>query len=270
MLTYPEMSTELPKTSKSLGQHLLVDSNYCRKIARFAEIGPEAQVVEIGPGTGQLTRFLLASAAEVIALEFDRKMVDHLNQTLVPEHSGRLKVIQANVLRFDWASILSEKPFQVIGNLPYNIGTRILRQMIPLADHVKDCTFLLQKEVAARIVANPCSKDYGFLTLLIQYHFQSLAGFDVPPGVFAPRPKVVSQIIKLIPRPPVTPCTDYPHLIRLLTKAFQQRRKTLWNNLKGSYDLDRLEPAFSICQIPAKSRPEEITLAQYVKLVEVL
>ncbi len=196
-----------PLAKKSLGQHFLADSNYCRKIVRFAEIDSQDSVVEIGSGTGHLTQVLLGMARKVTAVEFDREMVDYLRDQW-PEngtHQGApLSIVQADILTLDWNTILGTGPVKVIGNLPYNISTRILQRMIEIKDRLQSCTVLIQKEVALRILAAPDSKDYGYFTLLMEYHFQRRAGFDISPGAFVPKPKVVSHVLKL------TPC-QHPH-----------------------------------------------------------
>ena len=262
-----------PRAKKSLGQHFLADPNYCRKIVRFAEIDSQDSVVEIGPGTGHLTQVLLTMARRVTAVEFDREMVNYL-QAQWPEngtHPGApLTIVQADVLTLDWNTILGTGPVKVIGNLPYNISTRILQRMIAIKDRFHSCTVLIQKEVAQRILASPNSKDYGYFTLLMKYHFQRVAGFDISAGAFVPKPKVQSHVLKLIPRQHPQEVSDYEAFLSLLKEAFQQRRKTLWNNLKGNHDPQRLGAAFSACHMVEQARPESVTLEQYVCLSRML
>ena len=163
-----------PRAKKSLGQHFLADPNYCGKIARFAAIDSQDSVVEIGPGTGHLTQVLLGMARQVTAIEFDREMVAYLQEQW-PEkginQGAPLTIVQADVLTLDWNTILGTGPVKVIGNLPYNISTRILQKMTEIKDRFHSCTVLIQKEVAQRILASPNSKDYGYFTLLMEYHF---------------------------------------------------------------------------------------------------
>ena len=151
-----------PQPKKSLGQHFLADTNYCHKIVRFAHVGPGDTVVEIGPGTGQLTRVLLATARRVIAIEFDASMVRHLQKELSenlsdPHH--QLQLLQADVLNLEWDSVMGTTPVKIIGNLPYNISTRILSNLLTVKDRLVDCTVMVQKEVAQRILAAPCCGD---------------------------------------------------------------------------------------------------------------
>ena len=260
-----------PQPKKSLGQHFLVDTNYCHKIVRFAHVGPGESVVEIGPGTGQLTRVLLATAKRVLAIEFDAAMVRHLQTELLanltdPHH--QLQLLQADVLHLDWESVMGPTPIKIIGNLPYNISTRILSNLLTVKKRFVDCTVMVQKEVAQRILADPCGGDYGFFTLLMEYHFQRVSGFDVPAGVFVPKPKVMSSVIKLIPQSPPHPVSDYAAFLKLLKTSFQQRRKTLFNNLKSRYEPSSLGIALESCDIDARARPQEVTLKQYVCLAE--
>ncbi len=262
-----------PLAKKSLGQHFLADSNYCRKIVRFAEIDSQDSVVEIGSGTGHLTQVLLGMARKVTAVEFDREMVDYLRDQW-PEngtHQGApLSIVQADILTLDWNTILGTGPVKVIGNLPYNISTRILQRMIEIKDRLRSCTVLIQKEVALRILAAPDSKDYGYFTLLMEYHFQRRGGFDISPGAFVPKPKVVSHVLKLTPRQHPHEVSDYEGFLTLLKEAFQQRRKTLWNNLKQHHDPERLRAAIKTCHIASQARPESVTLEQYACLAQML
>jgi len=262
-----------PRAKKSLGQHFLADPNLCLKIVRFAEIDSQDSVVEIGPGTGHLTQVLLGMARRVTAVEFDREMVHYL-QGQWPENGTNpgapLTIVQADVLTLDWTTILGTGPVKVIGNLPYNIATRILQRMIEIKDRIHSCTVLIQKEVAQRVLAAPDSKDYGYFTLLMEYHFQQMAGFDISAGAFVPKPKVVSHVLKLSPLQHPHEVSDYEGFLALLKAAFQQRRKTLWNNLKQIYDPERLRAAFHACHITSQARPESVSLEQYTCLAGML
>ena len=258
---------------KSLGQHFLTDTNYCKKIVRYAQIQPGDTVVEIGPGTGQLTKVLLAAAKKVIALELDTELVQYLKDHLpaIGAEEPRFTLIEADVLTVDWSNILNQGPVKIIGNLPYNISTRLLMKMSESKNWFQSFTFMVQKEVADRILASPASKDYGYFTLLMEYHFKRVAGFSVPPGVFTPMPRVVSYVMQLIPRKPPYPGLDYNHFLHLIQKAFQHRRKTLWNNLKTVVENpEALRTAFENCQIGQRDRPEEVGLEQYACLTRMV
>ena len=259
-----------PRAKKNLGQHFLADPSYCRKIARFAGIGANSTVLEIGPGTGRLTKVLLELAQTVIAVEFDRDMVTYLQGRGFHQQQGRFTLIQADVLSLDWDVIVGDGSLKVIGNLPYNIATRIIQKMAEVKERFQDCTFLVQKEVASRILAGPGSKDYGYLSLIMDYHFQRIAGFELPPEVFSPRPAVRSQVLKLVPHAPPHAVPCYGVFTKLLKRAFQQRRKTIWNNLRQEYGPDRLRRGLAECGIDGKARPEQISFAQYACLCRML
>ena len=257
---------------KSLGQHFLVDSNYCNKIVHFARIRPEDMVVEIGAGTGNLTQVLLQKSEQVVAVEFDRALVALLKSrwSAKPDNTSNTPhIIQADILSWDW-SILSQNRVKVIGNLPYNIATRIISRLTEVTRWIDSCTLMVQKEVANRLSAQPATKDYGFFTLLLQYHFQCIPGFDIPPEVFTPKPKVMSHVVKLIPQTPPCQVPDYVAFVALLKNAFQERRKTLWNNLKKQHDTSRLNKAFADCGVELYDRAESLTFQQYACLTRLL
>lgn len=254
---------------KSLGQHFLADPNYCRKIVQFAEIQPSDSVVEIGPGTGQLTQLLLSRAQRVLAVEFDRDMIGALKERF-GDHP-QLTLVQGNVLQLDWGDILETTPVKIVGNLPYNIATRILTQTPEIKDRFQSFTFMVQKEVAERLLARPGTRDYGFLTLIIAFHYERLKGFDVPPGAFRPPPKVMSHVMKIVPRKQPYAVTHYHRFVDLLKAGFRHRRKTLVNNLKPELpDSEGLEDLLARCGIPLNARAQDLTLEQYICLAAVL
>lgn len=272
MLPYSQLTAMKSQARKSLGQHFLVDSNYCNRIVHFARIRPEDVVVEIGAGTGNLTQVLLQKAEQVIAVEFDRALVEILKSrwSAKPNHRSKTPhIIQADILSWDW-SILSQNKVKVIGNLPYNIATRIISRLTEVTRWIDSCTLMVQKEVANRLSAQPATKDYGFFTLLLQYHFQCIPGFDIPPGVFTPKPQVMSHVVKLIPQTPPSQVSDYVAFVALLKNAFQERRKTLWNNLKKQHEASRLRKAFADCDIELRDRAESLTFQQYACLTRLL
>ena len=257
------------RTKKSLGQHFLSNPSYGKRILRYAQIDPLDTVVEIGPGTGALTALLLSTARKVIAIELDAALIKFLKDRF--HENPALQLVEADVLRLDWDLIVERAPVKIVGNLPYNISTRILLKMTELKDRFHSFTFMVQKEVAQRILAQPESKDYGYFTLLMDYHFTRLKGFDVPAGAFVPPPKVVSSVMKLLPQDPPYPVTDYDHFVALLKAAFRHRRKTLWNNLKPNMpEPGAIGPAFSACRVGPRARPEQVTLEQYSCLARML
>ena len=274
---------------KSLGQHFLTDVNFCRKIAAFAAIKPDDTVIEIGPGTGNLTEVLLQQARRVIGIEYDPEMIRCLQSrfSLEKPSSERLVIIQADILQLDWQRILhllpsaspaaspipgAILPATLVGNLPYNISTRILSSMTKPDFRFQSSVVMVQREVANRITATPNSKDYGYFSLLMQYHFAAQRGFDVPAGAFVPRPKIVSQVIKLEPHTMRSLDTRlYDQFVNLIRMAFRQRRKTLRNNLKPSVtDEQLLTASFEYCGLARNVRPEQVTLQQYLCMTRVL
>jgi 16S rRNA (adenine1518-N6/adenine1519-N6)-dimethyltransferase len=257
---------------KSLGQHFLVDTQYCAKIIDYAGIRPEDTVIEIGPGTGQLTRLLLPRARSVVAVEFDRDMVEHLGKSFPANDpfSGKLTILHADILQVQWRDLPAGDHVKLIGNLPYNISTKILSQTAEVKERFQSFTFMVQKEVAERVLAKPKTKDYGYFTLLMEYHFERFRGFAVPPGAFSPRPKVMSYVMRLQPREAPYPVSDYSGFVKLLQRSFRQRRKTLWNNLKAYFPDDKLAQTFADCRLNPLVRPEELPLQQFACLARML
>ncbi len=270
---------------KSLGQHFLISRNYCTRILALAEIKNTDNVLEIGPGTGALTTFLLEHANKVAVIEFDRDMVQALETRFAPEINNtpaRLIIHQGNVLKTDWAGIISlreqeiitpglipeaAKP-KIIGNLPYNIATRILDYSIQYRHLFESFTFMTQKEVSMRIQALPGSGDYGYFSLLMAFYFKRIKGFNVPPGSFSPPPKVMSHVMQLRPR--FIETTAEKEFITIIKAAFSQRRKTIYNNLKSLFtDKKILSTVLEECGIAENTRPHEISLEQFLSLSEV-
>jgi len=259
------------KAKKALGQHFLTDRSYCRKIVEYAGIQPHDIVVEIGPGTGQLPELLLEQSARIVALEFDRDMILSLRErysALIPD---RLSLVQADVLQFDWPDLPVTGKFKLVGNLPYNISTRILRKTIEVKDRMESFAFMVQKEVAERVRARPGGRDYGYFSVLMDYHFERRPGFDVPPGAFNPRPKVMSHVMMLVPKEPADPVSDHQAFERLLSNSFAHPRKTLWNNLTSSgYAPERVKKSFEAASIELKARPSDVEVSQYACLSRML
>ncbi|HUV13948.1 MAG TPA: 16S rRNA (adenine(1518)-N(6)/adenine(1519)-N(6))-dimethyltransferase RsmA [Acidobacteriota bacterium] len=275
------VNTIRPK--KPLGQHFLTEPSYCKRIVHFAAVTSNDSVIEIGPGTGNLTQQLLKRANQVLGIEIDPEMVDFL-QTKFAEDS-RLKLIKADVLNQNWSEILERFlpaqymvaggkpciPVKVIGNLPYNISTRIIKEMTGIEYRFQSYTFMTQKEVAERILAGPGSKDYGFLSLIVDFHFDRREGFDVPPGAFRPMPKVDSHVFQLTPRTSTFPDVNYELFLKIISSGFRHRRKTLWNNLTRTVsDKAVLLAAFDESGIPRKARAEDVNLEQYLCMTRVL
>jgi 16S rRNA (adenine1518-N6/adenine1519-N6)-dimethyltransferase len=273
---------------KTLGQHFLTDTNQCLRIVAFADIKPDDTVIEIGPGTGNLTEVLLQRAGRVIGIEFDTDLIHFLKDrfALGNQSVDRLSLIHSDVLALDWKQILPKEPLKqpsdssapwsvipakMVGNLPYNIATRLLSRMTKLDFRFHSTVVMVQREVGRRITSTPGSKDYGYFSLLMQYHYEAERGFDVQPGAFKPSPKVVSQVIKLTPRPPSLEPASYRRFIRIIQTSFRKRRKTLWNNLKSIVGNEAsLSSCFTSCEIDRKARPEEVSMDQYLCMTNML
>ena len=243
---------------KRFGQHFLADHGVIDDIVGAINPRPDQALVEIGPGLGALTLPVLERCTRLTVVELDRDLAAKLRR------NPALEVIEADVLKVDFAAIATQRgqALRVIGNLPYNISTPILFHLLPVAAQVIDQHFMLQKEVVARMAAAPASKDYGRLTVMLQwrYHIEHL--FDVPPEAFEPPPRVVSAIVRLLPWP--TPTVVEPSLLEALVQvAFSQRRKLLRHTLGRWLEARSFSGAFDV-----QRRAEEVPVAEYVSLAQ--
>lgn len=251
---------------KSLGQNFLLDLNLTARIARGSGPLEGAQVVEVGPGPGGLTRALLAlGAARVVAIERDRRCVAALAE-VADAYPGRLQVIEGDALKVDVHAYLEPGPVRVVANLPYNVATLLLVGWLssdPWPPWFTSLTLMFQREVAERIVAAPGSKAYGRLAVLAGWRTQAKILFDVAPSAFVPPPKVTSSVVHLVPRPDPMPCR-LADLERVTEAAFGQRRKMLRQSLKslGVSAGELLERT----GLPETERAEEIDVAGFVAL----
>ena len=275
---------ETIQAKKKLGQHFLVDDHYCRRIVDLARITEADFVIEIGPGTGQLTQHLVTRSRGVLAFEIDPEMIQLLQQRFErPLDEGRLSIVHTNILDQDWTCMHrlvfpAGEPFspqgptlKVVGNLPYNIATRIIQRTTANASGFQTLVFMTQKEVAQRILADPGSRDYGYLSVWLRNFYECRKGFDVPPGAFRPRPKVYSHVFSLIPKPPADQPVNPAQLQTLLRASFGHRRKTLWNNLSTLFpDHQNLEAAFEHAGLSQRVRPEQVSLDQFLCMTRVL
>jgi 16S rRNA (adenine1518-N6/adenine1519-N6)-dimethyltransferase len=251
---------------KRFGQNFLTDESVIRRIvAAFGPV-PGQNVVEIGPGLGALTRELLPALGRLQVVEVDRDLAAALPIRLLNE--GELVVHQADALKFDFRTLArGPHDLRIIGNLPYNISTPILFHLLEQADAIADMTFMLQKEVVERMTAAPGCGDYGRLSVMLQVRCEVEWLLDVPPEAFSPPPKVDSAVVRL--RPHATPrynCVDERRLQHLLTSAFNMRRKTLRNALKGQGSPEQIDAA----GIDLGLRPEEVDVATWVRLSNLL
>ena len=243
---------------KRFGQHFLADLGVIDGIVAAIDPRPGEAVVEIGPGLGALTLPLLERCARLTVIELDRDLAARLRR------NEGLDVVEADVLRVDFAAMARERgqKLRIVGNLPYNISTPILFHLLPTAAAVQDQHFMLQREVVARMAAVPGNKDYGRLSVMLQwrYHIESL--FDVAPEAFEPPPRVVSAIVRLLPWP--EPAVLDPTLLEALVQvAFSQRRKLLRHTL-GRW----LEGRGFAGQFDTQRRAEEVPVAEYVALAQ--
>lgn len=227
------------RLKKSLGQHFLRDENIIRKILQALQQTPFTQLLEVGPGGGALTRYLIdLSGVQFKAVELDKEKVDYLLQHY-PSLQGRLLHQDFLAMQVPFAS-----SFTVVGNFPYNISSQILFTMLDWREQLQSMVGMFQKEVAQRAAAKPGSKIYGVLSVLIQAFFTVEYLFDVAPGCFDPPPKVMSGVIRLVPReqpPAMRSAADFTLLVKT---AFGQRRKTLRNALKPLFDAQVLADPF--------------------------
>ena len=250
------------KAKKHLGQHFLKDENIAKKIADTLTQENYKNVLEIGPGMGVLTKYLIDKDLDVIAMELDQESVNYLN-----EHykNKNLKVIPADFLKFDLSNFFNGKSYAITGNFPYNISTQIVFKTLEWRDQIPEFTGMFQKEVAKRICENEGSKTYGIMSVLVQAFYDVEYLFTVPPSVFNPPPKVDSGVLRLIRKENYTlPCNE-KMLFKVVKTAFQQRRKTLRNSLKVFNLSDKLKEDAIFGQ-----RPEQLSVAEFIMLTQKL
>ena len=244
---------------KRFGQNFLSDPNIIRKIIEAIRPLPGDRMVEIGPGLGAMTEPLMARLDHLHVVEIDRDLIARLKTAHSPD---KLTIHEGDALKFDFGSLVADgAPLRVVGNLPYNISTPILFHLSAYAEQVKDMTFMLQKEVVMRMVGSPGTEEYGRLSVMLQYRFNMFRMFDVPPGAFRPAPKVMSSIVRMVPKPRAEcTATDEALLGKIVTAAFGQRRKTLRNTLREFLD----ESGFAALGIDPGLRGERLSMEAFV------
>ena len=262
---------------KKFGQNFLIDTHVLDKIIRAADIGKDDCVLEIGPGIGTMTQYLACAAKKVIAVEIDKALIPILNDTL--DGYDNVKIINEDVLKVDIAKLAEEendgKPLKVVANLPYYITTPIIMGLFENHVPLQSITVMVQKEVADRMQTGPGSKDYGALSLAVQYYAKPYIVANVPPNCFMPRPKVGSAVIRLerYEDAPVY-VEDEKLMFRIIRASFNQRRKTLANGLKNSAELDftkeEIEEAIAQLGKGASVRGEALTLEEFANLSNAL
>lgn len=251
------------KAKKNLGQHFLTDLSVAQRIADTLLDYRETPVLEIGPGMGVLTQYLIADGHDLKVVELDTESVEYLNEHY-PELDGR--IISADFLKLNLTEIFGDREFCVIGNYPYNISSQILFKILDYKDQVPCCSGMFQREVAQRVAAPPGSKTYGILSVLLQAWYDIEYLFTVPEHVFNPPPKVKSGVIKLT-RNSVTDLGCDEKLFKTVVKtSFGQRRKTLRNSLRSMVQNDAevlQNPIFAM-------RPEQLSVAQFIELTNII
>jgi 16S rRNA (adenine1518-N6/adenine1519-N6)-dimethyltransferase len=251
---------------KRFGQHFLNDSQVIQRLIDVIAPKTGQHIVEIGPGQGALTIPVLAKMGKLDVVELDRDLIPIL--TLRCKEHGTLRVHQADALEFDFSSL--EHPsglLRIIGNLPYNISTPLLFHLLEYAAEIQDMHFMLQKEVVQRLAATVGNSHYGRLSIMVQYHCDVIALFDVPPEAFTPPPKVESSVVRLIPHKTIDFfAKDYKHFADVVRQAFNQRRKTLRNCLKTFMN----DNDWAMSGINPQLRPEQLSVKDYVKLSNAL
>lgn len=252
------------KFSKSLGQNFLVDDSVLSDIVNGAEVNSEDFVIEIGPGVGTLTAQLLMKAKRVTAIELDNDLIPILQEELGSNENFDL--IHKDALKVDFNELIGEeKSVKLVANLPYYVTTPIILKLLKDGYNFKSLTIMIQKEVAERIDAEPNCKEYGALSVLVQYYCNTSIIRKVPPTCFIPRPKVESIVIKLdrLEEPRVK-VKDVGLMFELVRAGFNMRRKTLWNAAKTlNVDKTKLEEAFEKSGIDPKRRAETLTLEEF-------
>jgi 16S rRNA (adenine1518-N6/adenine1519-N6)-dimethyltransferase len=232
-------SDERPvKAKKHLGQHFLKDEAIAQKISTTLSMSGYKDVLEIGPGTGMLTKYLLMQDINLIAMDLDADSIVYLNHTFPLEHpevmerNGSFKVVEADVLQVDFHTIFGDKPFAIIGNFPYNISTQIVFKLLEYRQQIPEFSGMFQMEVAKRICEKEGSKAYGILSVFVQAFYEAEYLFTVHPEVFDPPPKVQSGVLKLTRKPSIVLDCDEALFFKVVKTAFNQRRKTIRNSLK--------------------------------------
>lgn len=251
------------KMSKKLGQNFLIKRGIVDEIVHAAELTVGEPVLEVGPGIGTLTQGLAQSGADVTAIELDRRLLEVLDTTLASYDNVR--IIHGDVLKLDVPTIMNHKPFKVVANLPYYITTPIIMSLLESKLPIERLVVMVQKEVALRMVAKPGTKDYGALSVAVQYYTEPDIVLDVPPKSFLPAPAVTSSVIRCVLRdkPPVD-VIDEKLFFRVVKAGFAQRRKTFSNTMKTTgLTRDRIEELLVKANIDGQRRGETFTLQEF-------
>ena len=248
------------KAKKHLGQHFLTDESIAQKIADSISLENYSKILEIGPGMGVLTKYLLEKPTETFVIEIDDESVEYLSLNY-PKLEG--KIISKDFLKYNLNEVFNEEPFAIIGNFPYNISTQIVFKTLEMRNQIPEFAGMFQKEVAERICEKKGSKIYGILSVLTQAFYEAEYLFTVPPDVFDPPPKVDSGVLRLKRKENFSLPCDEKLFFRVVKTAFQQRRKTLRNSLK-TFDFSDSLKEDSIFDL----RPEQLSVEQFIELTQ--
>ena len=251
------------KMSKKLGQNFLIKRGIVDEIVKAADLQEGEPVLEIGPGIGTLTQGLAQSGANVTAIELDTRLLEVLDTTLA--QYSNVTIVHGDVLKLDVPSIMNNEPFKVVANLPYYITTPIIMSLLESRLPIERLVVMVQKEVALRMVAKPGTKDYGALSVAVQYYTKPDIVLDVPPKSFLPAPAVTSSVIRCVLRdkPPVD-VIDEKLFFRVVKAGFAQRRKTFANTMKTTgLSKDRIEELLAKANIDGQRRGETFTLQEF-------
>lgn len=264
---------------KSLGQNFLIDPNILRRITETAELTKDTAAIEIGPGIGALTEHLARTAGKVVAFEIDQRLLPILADTLSPYHNVKViheDVLKANVTQIAKQEFVEFEKLMVVANLPYYVTTPIIMKLLEDKVLFKGMVVMLQKEVADRISAKPGTKEYGSLSIAIQYYMQAETAFIVPKTVFMPQPNVDSAVIKLLRREkPAVEVESETFFFTVTRASFAQRRKTILNNLTnqlpaGKEKKEHVIEALSQAGIDPSRRGESLSLEEFARLANAL
>lgn len=259
------------KAKKYLGQHFLKDEGIARQISETLSLDGYKNVIEIGAGTGVLTKYLLLREIDLVAMDLDADSIVYLKESFPLEHpkvlqrENSFQVVEADFLNCDLTQLFGNEPFAITGNFPYNISTQIVFKMLEMKDRVPEFSGMFQKEVAQRICEKEGSKAYGILSVLVQAFYDAEYLFTVQPEVFYPPPKVQSGVLRLIRKPNFALDCDEKLFFRVVKAAFNHRRKTIRNSLK-SFDLSdklRKDAIFDL-------RPEQLSVADFIMLTKLI
>lgn len=273
-LSNPRVTIEIIKKynfafQKRFGQNFLIDGHVIEKIINAADITKDDTVLEIGPGIGTMTQYLAEAAGRVYAVEIDKNLLPVLEETL--SEYDNVTVVNADILKVDIPELVGNVPIKVVANLPYYITTPIIMGLFENHVPAQSITVMVQKEVAQRMQAGPGSKDYGALSLAVQYYAKPYIAANVPPNCFMPRPNVGSAVIRLtgFEEAPVQ-VRDEALMFQLIRASFNQRRKTLQNGIYNSPELsfskERVAAALRAMQVSEDARGETLTLEQFAEL----